>query len=341
MQKSRVLAVILADHRTTESSRTIGAALAALSGFEGGVTVVGSGSRDGAARAIRGAISAQGWQDRVRFVNPVGPAARAARINIGISAGLPDGQVPDYICLLGPGALPAPDAIRALVAHLDAHPGTGIVGGALHGPDGASMANAFRFPSLLSEFRAGARRITTSRAQYRVAGQVAPAASGPVDWVGAGAMMLRRRALDDIGLFDEDYREAFADTDLCRRARAAGWATDHVRESRVDLPAPLGGDKAIRQRAQQDWMDARLRYFRLHHGRLFAGLATLARLAGAVVGGLKCSRTRAEVPGFLPALVLRDVSAARNGLWRMLRGATAPSAPQRSAVPATRRARRR
>jgi GT2 family glycosyltransferase len=57
---------------------------------------------------------------------------------------------------------------------------------------------------------------------------VHPAASierGPVDAVNGAFMLVRRQALDEVGLFDEQYWMYMEDLDLCYRFRAAGWIT--------------------------------------------------------------------------------------------------------------------
>ena len=50
-----------------------------------------------------------------------------------------------------------------------------------------------------------------------------PAIPRLVDWVSGAAIWLRRRALDDVGGWDERYFMYLEDTDLCWRLRAAGW----------------------------------------------------------------------------------------------------------------------
>ena len=49
--------------------------------------------------------------------------------------------------------------------------------------------------------------------------------SGPVDAVNGAFMLMRRSALDEVGLFDEGYWMYMEDLDLCYRFAEAGWVT--------------------------------------------------------------------------------------------------------------------
>ncbi len=44
-----------------------------------------------------------------------------------------------------------------------------------------------------------------------------------VDWVSGSCMMIRRKALEDVGLLDEQFFMYFEDIDFCRRVRDKGW----------------------------------------------------------------------------------------------------------------------
>jgi len=54
-----------------------------------------------------------------------------------------------------------------------------------------------------------------------------------VEGFGGGAAMLRRAALDEVGLFREDLFMYYEDTDLSWRLRERGWAVVYVREAVV------------------------------------------------------------------------------------------------------------
>lgn len=337
MEKSRVLVVIVNYRAANESLGAVAGALAALDGLSGGITVVDAASGNDSARSISAGIAARGQERRVRVLEAGSAVGLAASNNIGICAGLPEGQVPDYIYLLNARARPTPDTIRRLIAHLDARPRTGIVGTSLFGPDGARLPSAFRFPSIRGEFEGAARLGALSRLLPGTSQRMAPPeTTRAVDWVCGSSMMLRRGALDEIGLFDEDYRVFYDDADLCRRARAAGWGTDYLFESRVDLHVPPHDSDSIRQRVPQRWMDARLRYFIKNHGRFHAAAATVAHVAGGLVRRLVLAGPRIDPPRFLRNLILHDLGAALRSIWASLRSIMSAD-PAR----APRRARRR
>jgi len=67
--------------------------------------------------------------------------------------------------------------------------------------------------------RSGAR---TRFAQYR-APEVTEHGQGEVDAVNGAFMLVRREAVDDVGLFDEAYWISMEDLDWCYRFKQAGW----------------------------------------------------------------------------------------------------------------------
>jgi hypothetical protein len=55
----------------------------------------------------------------------------------------------------------------------------------------------------------------------------------PHKWVSGGCMLLRRAALDAVGLFDESFGSYVEDVDLCLRLRDAGWRVGVVTDARA------------------------------------------------------------------------------------------------------------
>src|SRR5690606_18324941 len=149
------LLTVILNWRTPEMTlRSAEAALAALDGVEGALVIVDNDSGDGSFEHMSAEVQARGWTSgpqQVRVLQSGRNGGFGAGNNFGILAGLPDGSKPDYVYLLNSDAFPAPDAIRALLDHLETHPATGFAGSYIHGPGGEPHRTAFRFPSILSE----------------------------------------------------------------------------------------------------------------------------------------------------------------------------------------------
>ncbi len=309
-----VLTVIL-NWRTPDMTLAAArAAVTAMEGVAGAITIVDNDSGDGSEAALRAATL--DWP-RVRVIQAGRNGGFGAGNNAGIRAGLPDGTRPDLVYLLNSDAIPAPAAIRTLRDHLAAHPATGFAGSYIHGPDGTPHRTAFRFPSVAGEFEAALRFGPVSRLlSRRVVAMPIPAATGRVDWLAGASLMMRQAVLDRIGLFDEGFFLYFEETELCHRAARAGWPTDYVLESRV---GHIGGASTGSKRWTQVpgyWFDSRLRYFVKVHGRGTAALATAARVAGGGLWRLRAGltgRDAVDPPGMNRAMLAH---AARN-LWRV------------------------
>ena len=269
---------------------------------------------------MRAAAEAAGWTagGRVRVLQAGRNGGFGAGNNAGIRAGLAGGAAPDYVYLLNSDAFPDPGAIRALLDHLEAHPAVGLAGSYIHGPDGEPHLTAFRFPTLWSELEGAARTgpITRLLARHVVPLPI-PATATPVDWLAGASVMLRTRVLDRIGLFDERFFLYFEETDLCRRAKAAGWPTTYVRASEVTHIGSVSTGMKAWGRTPGYWFDSRLHYFVKNHGVAYAAAATLAHLAGGLIWRARALITRRPLgaPRFLRDLALHDLRAAARAAW--------------------------
>ena len=173
-----------------------------------------------------------------------------------------------HVLVLSHDAEPAPGALARMVAYMDAHPRVAVVAPRLRYPDGRPQASAWRFPTpavaALSTFtlaRAGVVQSTGERPRR-------------IDWAMGAALLVRRAALDDVGLFDEDFFMYSEETDLCLRLARAGWETHFLPDATVvhadsDLRAVVP-----RERIAEEWR-SRHRYWRKHHSPLGARDAAL------------------------------------------------------------------
>ena len=300
---STVLCVIL-NWRTAEMSlKAARAAMVAMEGIDGAITLVDNDSQDGSYESM--AEATRDWP-RVRVLQSGRNGGYGAGNNCGIRAGLPDGARPDYVYILNSDAFPAPDAIRTLVAYLDSHPAVGFAGSHIHGDDGAPHTTAVRFPTIASEFEGAAKTGPVSRLlKNSIVAPDLPTETTPVDWLAGASVLMRRSVLDQVGLFDESFFLYFEETDLCLRAARAGWPTVYVVESRVmHLGSVSTGMKEWR-RVPGYWFASRRHYFQKNHGRLYALAATLAHVAGLGLYGLRVLVQRKKP--HTPPYFLRDL----------------------------------
>lgn len=179
------------------------------------VTVVDNAGDDGTAELIR---------DRH-------PGARVLpqRRNLGFAAGsnlgIRAGRSP-YVLVLNPDAAVESGTLERLLDVLETRPEVGCCGPALFREDGSFDHAARRsFPtpmSALGHFSGVGRR---ARGGPLAAYRAPDVERGRVDAVNGAFMLLRRDALEQVGLFDEGYWMYMEDLDLCRRLAEAGWVT--------------------------------------------------------------------------------------------------------------------
>lgn len=311
--KARVLTIVL-NYRTPELTiRSVEAALREMDGLEGGITVVDNDSGDGSFEKLTQAVRERGW-NRVRVLQSGRNGGYGAGNNFGVRQGLPDGSSPDYVYILNSDAFPEPGAIRVLVAHLEAHPKVGFAGSRLHGEDGAYHQTAFRFPTVFSEFEHAAATGPISRLlkRYIVALPESEHAQ-EVDWLAGASLMVRHSVFEETGGFDERFFLYFEETDLSLRARRAGWLSVYLPESRVMHIGSVSTGMKSWKRVPPFWFDSRLWYFTKNHGVLYAAMATLAHVVGALIRRFRrlFQTTRSEEPErFLGDLVLHALQCA-------------------------------
>lgn len=291
--KSAIVQTIIVNYRTPHLTlRAARGAQKAMAGMSGEVTIIDNASQDGSAPFLMDAIQSDNQPGRVpiRVITSDVNGGFGAGVNLGIEAGMADRRIPDYFYLLNSDAFPLEDALSSLVETLNLNKRLGIAGSQIVGEDGGSHQTAFRFPGLLSEFEAAASFGPVSRLFKRFAVPMTlPRKEIDCDWLAGASMLIRHDVLDDIGTFDEAFFLYFEETDLCRRARLAGWRTRYVPASKV---AHVGSASTGMQdwlRKPDYWLDSRLHYFVKNGGWTYAFLANLACVLGGLLHGLQTS----------------------------------------------------
>jgi N-acetylglucosaminyl-diphospho-decaprenol L-rhamnosyltransferase len=259
----------------------------------GGVRVVvtDGASGDDSVERLSAAIRDNGWSAWATLTPLPRNGGFAYGNNEAIRPALASGDPPGFVLLLNPDTLVRPGALRAVLDFMHGHPQVGIVGGRLEHPDGAPQRSAFRFHSLAGELESALRLGPITRLLSRsVVAPPIPDGATETDWVSGACLMVRRAVLEQIGLLDEGYFMYFEETDLCLRARRAGWRCWYVPEARVvHLVGQSSGFTAGKARKPPPrwWFDSRRRYFVKNHGRCYALLADAAYAGGFALWRLR------------------------------------------------------
>ncbi|UCH33284.1 MAG: glycosyltransferase family 2 protein, partial [Armatimonadota bacterium] len=156
--------------------------------------------------------------------------ARANNQAIRASAG-------DMLLLLNPDVQVLAGAIDALLDFMDANPAAGACAPKLVHPDGRVQRSVRSFPTpgaLLADVLGLAQLFPRSETlgRYRLTHWDYDSVR-EVDQPMASALMLRRKALRQVGLFDEQFPLFFNDVDLCYRLRRAAWRTYFVPQAQA------------------------------------------------------------------------------------------------------------
>jgi len=129
----------------------------------------------------------------------------------------------DYALLLNTDTVLTNEAVKELFDFMEANPEAGMACGQLLNLDGSSQNSIANFPTMLALLSNETllrillpRKFPSKRRKY-----VSPL---KIDSCIGACLMARKKAMDDIGLFDERYFFFFEETDWAYRMRRGRWA---------------------------------------------------------------------------------------------------------------------
>ncbi len=248
----------------------------AQTGFSADIWVVDNHSTDGTPEWVARTFPA------VRLIARRDNPGFAAANNQALRAAL-ETAPSHYFWLLNPDTEVLPGATAALIAAMEAHPYVGVAGAKLLYPDGSLQHSAFRFPGLVQLafdlFPMPARLYETplnGRYPRRLYEAESPFF---VDHPLGAAMMVRKEAVEQVGLLDEEYRIYCEEIDWCWRMRRAGWRALCVPAARVVHHAGRSTGQVPLSSFVNLWA-SRARLYARHHGPATRYLARILVRAG-------------------------------------------------------------
>jgi len=278
------------------------------------IIVVDNASADGSAAA-----AAEAFPD-VRLVansqnRGFGPACNQAFALAGA----------DVFVLLNPDAAPLPGSVALFLDVMARRPEVGVIGGEIRNAAGGLEPSARTFPTPLIKFLT-LSGLSNRFPDSRFFGQgdrtyADLSKEQATDWVPGTFFAIRRSMIDAVGGFDERFFLYYEETDLCRRARQAGWIVLFVPGAGVIHEGGASGkthaDTLTFDPGAAQVMKFRLRseclYYRKHHGLpgllaamlpeiLWHGLRLLLHLRPGAVHRAKRRNSRAVMAQAVEAM---------------------------------------
>ena len=224
-------------------------------GIQREVIVVDNGSRDGSGVEVKKAFPAVHLIQNDRNIG----FAKATNQGFKNSSGR-------YVLLLNPDTQVKHGAIEQLVSFMDTHLEAGVAGAQLLNSDGSKQNSIANFPSLATELlnKSLLRWLCPKKFLGKERDYSEPV---EVDSVIGACMMVRRDALDQVGLLDEDYFLFLEETDWCYRMKKGGWKIYHVPQAEVYHFQGKSAE-AVKKEARVEFYRSRYHFFKKNSGHL-------------------------------------------------------------------------
>ena len=215
-QPSRKVSIVIVNYNAGE---ILLKCVASAEQQAGQIIVVDNASVDGSISALRNAFPA------TRIICNELNLGFAAACNLGAQEA--DGE---HILFLNPDCILDQDAVSILVQAANSAPNIGMVGGLLVNPDGSeqiggrravptpwrSFVRAFGFSAL-------SKRYPRLFSDFALHEQPMPDHPIEVEAISGACMLVRRDAMEEVGLLDEGYFMHCEDLDWCMRFRRKSW----------------------------------------------------------------------------------------------------------------------
>ena len=193
----------------------------ALCGIDAEIVVVDNHSRDGSVEYLS-------KMEGVRIIESGHNLGFSKANNIAIRQ-----STAEYVLMLNPDTIVAEDTIRTIIDFADSHPKVGGIGVKMHNDWGTIARESRRgLPSPMTSFYKiiGLSKRHPAHSKYGryYMGWLPWDSAQRVEVISGACFLLRRKALDEVGLLDEDFLMYGEDVDLSYRLLKGGWENWYV-----------------------------------------------------------------------------------------------------------------
>jgi GT2 family glycosyltransferase len=187
-----------------------------------------------------------------------------------------------HILLLNDDTIVLPGSLEQMAGYLSAHEDTALVGPQLLHRDGSKQNCIHNFPSILNEiiptsvFQIAFPRLYPSKRMHY---------EEPVDVqaVTGACMMVRREAIEKVGLLDEGFFSYLEETDWHLRMRQAGYRIVHIPSAEIYHVQGASSKKRFPGQSSVEYYRSLYHFFQKHYGtRAYQGLLAIKWIGLAV-----------------------------------------------------------
>lgn len=223
----------------------------ALEGIEGEVFVVDNHSEDDSVAVLRADYP---WVRLIESPENVG-FARANNLAIRQSEA-------EYVLLLNPDTVVEEDTLRQSLAFMDAHPEAGGAGVMMHNADGTLAPESRR--AIPTPWVSCLKMLGFTKRYYM--SHLPWDQPSQIEVISGAFCLLRKKALDKIGLLDEAFFMYGEDIDLSYRLLKGGWQNWYLPYSIIHFKGK--STQKSDYRYVHIFYQAMLIFFRKHYGHL-------------------------------------------------------------------------
>lgn len=178
----------------------------------------------------------------------------------------------ETLLFLNPDTIVKGKAVESLLNFLESKPECGAVGPRLINGNNVVEFSYAKDPSILSEFLLKYLRRLPSPLRHKI---FRTDKTKEVDAITGAALMIRRKAFDEAGGFDEEYPLYLEDFDLCLKIRRKGWKIYFFHEAEIVHFLGATGEigrtgrrkNGITER-EVKYRIGQLRYYKKHRGKI-------------------------------------------------------------------------
>lgn len=211
-----VISVILNTNRREDTLQCL-ASLHRGSYPNHGIIVLDNHSSDGSVEAIRK------FHPDVQIIELNDNLGYTGNNNVGIRAALEQGA--DWVFVLNEDIILDPDCLKKLVEVGESDPRIGILGPLVYHHDEPTVIQSAggMLGRYWQSIHLGKNEL--DQGQFGI--------PHPVEWISGCAILVRRQAIKQAGMLDEDFFIYWEETEWCIRIAREGWKIFHVPQARI------------------------------------------------------------------------------------------------------------